>query len=146
MSEKVNEAKVNENMNNENPTAEVEGTKLEGKVVNGKLVYEEKKSEKAGLGTTIKKGFIKLGMAIKNHPLATALFVGGAGLAGAGIKKAYENGKDHGYAQGYADKTKEIEEAEQRKLEEQELAKLEQENMDIPEIDTVVNENGEEVG
>lgn len=146
MSEKVNENVNNKNVNNENPTAEVDGVKLEGKVVNERLVYEEKKSDKAGLGTTIKKGFIKLGMAIKNHPLATALFVGGAGLAGAGIKKAYENGKDHGYAQGYADKTKEIEEAEQRKLEEQELAKLEQENMDIPEVEPVVNELGEEVG
>lgn len=146
MSEKVNEANVNETANNETATAEVNGTKLEGKVVNGKIVYEEKKPNKAGFGTKIKKGFIKLGMAIKNHPLATALIVGGTGAAGYGIKKAYETGTKHGFDEGYTAKTKEIEAEEQRKLEEQELAKLEQENMDIPEVDPMVNELGEEVG
>lgn len=146
MSEKVNEAKVNENAKNEAATAEVEGTKLEAKVVNGKVVYEEKKPEKAGFGIMLKKGFIKIGMAIKNHPIATALIVGGAGAAGVGIKKAYDAGNDHGFSEGYAAKTKEIEAEEQRKLEEQELAKLEQENMDIPEVEPMVNELGEEVG
>lgn len=145
MSEKVKEANVNNNVN-EAATAEVEGTTLEAKVENGKVVYEEKKPKKAGFGAKVKKGFIKLGMAIKNHPLATALIIGGTGAAGYGIKKAYDTGTKNGFAEGYATKTKEIEAEEQRKLEEQELAKLEQENMDIPEVEPVVNELGEEVG
>ena len=95
MSEKV-EAKVEGK-----PVEATVESKTEAKVENGKVVYESKSN--GGLCATIRKGLIKLGCVIRDHPIMTALLVGGAGVSVYGAKKAYETGVKDGYREGERD-------------------------------------------
>lgn len=137
MSEEIKEAEVNETEKIEKVEAEEVKPKKRIRVNGGKAVFEDDRPRKKGLGYYIKKGLWKVGCAIKEHPIATALILGGSGAAGIGMKKAYESGFRAGHDAGEEATLKRI---ESEREEEEELKRLEQESQ-VP----VLEESEEEI-